>query len=814
MLKDLSIALRSLRKNPVFTIAAILTIALGVGVSTAIFSVANTVLLQPLPYKDSERLVVAFGEFKKRNITEWPFSSANFLDLKQRARASFEDFGGVFTLRFVVRNEDGTSEQVRGAIVTPNLFRMLGARIALGRDFVDSDGEARPPSSGQRSQAVAVLSHEFWQRRYGANPEVLGNRTASGAQIVGILSPEFELAFPPSLNVERNPDIWTAARLDYDAAQRSNVSLRVVGKLKNGASLESAQHEVESVARSIRGVDGNHEAAGFHIRVEPMHWYLVAAVRPTVLALIGAATFLLLIACANVANLLLVRVSSRERELAVRAALGGSRWHLVRQTLTEALLLSGLGALVGVGLASIGIRYLMANVPSGLPRLESIPLDATVLGFTALLGLIAAILFGAAPAFRASRADVIGFLRAGGRGVALGSGRRLSSGVIIVEVALSFALLVGSGLMVRSFSVLQRVDPGFDSTGVLTFLLLGGENGRTPEQRAASMLAIQQRLRALPEVRNVTAATPFPLAGGFGTIRWGTAEVLADPTRFQAAEPQSVLPGYFETLRTQLRDGRTFTEFDNSPSRNVVVIDEILAAKAFPRDSAVGKRLLVRLRTVQPEWVEVIGVVAHQRTSSLANIGREQIFFTDGFQGHGVAVRWAVQSRGDLTKLASAIRLELARENTSLLVAEMQPMEALVKRTQARTRFSMLLLGVFGLSSLLLAGMGLFGVLSTMVRQRTAELGIRAALGATPISLLRLVVGHGLRLSAAGIMIGYALAAGFARLLSTQLVSIEPTDPATFATVTILFFLIATLASFIPARSASSISASEALRSE
>jgi len=370
-------------------------------------------------------------------------------------------------------------------------------------------------------------------------------------------------------------------------------------------------------------------------------------------------------------------------------------------------------------------------------------------------------------------------------------------------------------LMVRSFVALKRVDPGFDSTGVLTFLLLGGENGRTPQQRAASMLTVQEWLRALPEVRNVTAATPFPLAGGFATIRWGTEEALADPTRFQAAEPQFVLPGYFETLRTRLTAGRSFAENDNSPSRNVVIVDELLAAKAFPRDSAVGKRLLVRARTPQPEWVEVIGVVAHQRTSSLAEAGREQIFFTDGFQGHGAAIRWAVRSPGDLTKLASAIRLELSRVNPSLLVAEMQPMEAFVTHAQAKTRFSMLLLTVFGAASLLLAGIGLFGVLSTMVRQRTAELGIRAALGAAPFRLLRLVVGHGLRLSGAGIIIGCALSAVFgSRLLTSLLVSIEPTDPATFVTVTVLFLAIAILASFIPALRASSISASAALRGE
>jgi putative ABC transport system permease protein len=584
--------------------------------------------------------------------------------------------------------------------------------------------------------------------------------------------------------------------------------------LKEGATLKQARTEAEVVASEKRKTDTILRTADFHFQLEPMGEYLVAEVRPAILALTGAVVFLLLIACANVANLLLVRASLRQRELAVRAALGAGWRRLVRQLLAEALLLAVAGAVLGLGLAWMGIRQLLAIAPANLPRLDSIKLDPVSLVFTALAGLAAAVIFGLPPALQASRPDVMNVLRGSGRSGGLVGGQRLRNVVVITEVALSFVLLIGSGLMFRSFIALQRIDTGYNPHGLLTFQLLGPRGGPQPQSRAAFMREAQDRLRALPGVESVTASSPFPLAGGSSPIRWGLEQALSDPTKFQAVDNQIVLPGYFETLRTPLLAGRVFTEADNAPERNVVVVDQFLAAKAFPNESAIGKRILIRLRTPEPEWVEVIGVVGHQRNVSLAEPGREQIYFTDGFRSHGFASRWAVRVKGDPAQYAATVRAEIARINPNLLITELQPMDAMVKRAQAGTRFSLLLIGVFAVIAVLLAGVGLYGVLSTVVRQRTAEIGLRMALGAAPGSVFRLVVGHGLRLSAAGVAIGVAASFGLTRAMTSMLVSVKATDPITFAAMAALFLIIAIIASGLPARRASGLDPTIALREE
>jgi putative ABC transport system permease protein len=604
-----------------------------------------------------------------------------------------------------------------------------------------------------------------------------------------------------------------AARLDYDAPNVDRLQHRVIGRLKQGATFERAQAEADAIAAEIRRKFPTPASSGFQIRLERMQQYIVAQARPAIVATMGAAIFLLLIACANVANLLLVRASLRERELAVRTVLGASGLRLARQMFAEAILLAGAGSLLGVGLAWLGLRALISVVPANLPRLDSIRIDPGALAFTAIAGIAAAAVFGLAPAWRASRPDVMGVLRGSGRTAALGGGRLLRNGVVIAEVALSFVLLIGSGLMFRSFLELQRIDPGYDPRGLLTFTLLAPP-GPAPQQRAAFMRQIRERLSAIPGVRNVTAASPFPLAEQFGPIRWGPEQAAADPSKFQAADYQFVLPGYFETLRTPLLAGRVFTDADSVPERNGVVIDQVLAAKAFPNQSAVGKRILTRIRTPEAEWVEVLGVVAHQRNSSLAEAGREQIYFSDGFMGHGAAGRWAVRTAGDPAQYAAAIRAELAKINSRLTFAEVQPMQALMDRAQAGTRFSLLLIGVFAAIAALLAAVGLYGVLSTVVRQRTAEIGVRMALGAPPGSIFNLVVGHGLRLSAAGVVAGLAAAFCLTRVMTSMLVGVKPTDPATFAAMAVLFFVIAGVASWLPARRAAALDPVSALREE
>jgi putative ABC transport system permease protein len=423
-------------------------------------------------------------------------------------------------------------------------------------------------------------------------------------------------------------------------------------------------------------------------------------------------------------------------------------------------------------------------------------------------------IFGIAPALQASRPDVMNILRSIGRSGGLGGGRRLRNIVVITEVALSFVLLIGSGLMIRSFIALQRIDPGYDPHNVLTFQLFGAGGLRESEERAAFVRDLRGRLGALPGVESVTASYPFPLAGQFSPLRWGMGEALSDPSKFQAADWQVVLPGYFEALRTPLLAGRAFTEADDAPERKVVIIDQFLAAKAFPNESAVGKRILVRFAAPEPEWVEVIGVVRHQRQTTLAEPGREQVYFTNGFNRNRLATYWGVRTKGDPAQYAAVIRAEVAKFKPNLLITEMRPMEALVKQAQAGTRFSLLLIGVIAVIAALLACVGLYGVLSNVVRQRTAEIGVRMALGATPGSIFKLVVGHGLRLSAIGVAAGMVAAFGLTRAMTSMLVGVNATDPITFTAMAALFLIIAAVASGLPARRASRLDPNIALREE
>jgi putative ABC transport system permease protein len=661
-----------------------------------------------------------------------------------------------------------------------------------------------------------ILSYEYWQRRYGGSRDVLGKTVAGrpGTEIVGVLEPGVELLFPPDANVERLPDLWNAARIPYDQANRNNVQWRVVGRLRPGATVEQSQAAAERVSAEIRRINAISNTADMHIRVEPLKQHLVAGVAPTIAAIMGAVVFLLLIACANVANLLLVRMSLRERELAVRAAIGGSRWDLVRQALAESLLLAGAGAALGMALAWAGIRELMAIAPATLPRLENVRIDGAAFAFAVLASLAAAALFGLAPVVRAARPDLAQVLRGGSRNAGLARAGMMRSLVVVAEVALAFVLLIASGLMIRTFIALRHVEPGFESRGLLTFQLLGGRPGTTPPQRAAFLRQIHDRLAGIAGVESVTAAFPLPLTGGFSPIRWGREEALADSSRFQAADFQIVLPGYFHAMHTQILEGREFSEADNVPERRLAIIDQNLAAKAFPGRSAVGQRILTRLTTPQAEWVEIIGVAAHERNTDLGAAGREQIYFADGIIGNGAVNRWALRTAGDPAHYSAAVREAIRKQDASLLIAELQPMGVWVERSLAGARFSLLLIGVFAGIAAVLAAVGLYGVLSTVVRQRTAEIGVRMALGAAPRGIFGLIVGYGLRLSAAGLAAGVAAAFAATRVMASMLVGVKPADPVTFAAMAVVFAAIAAAASWLPARRAARLDPTQALREE
>ena len=809
---DLRYAARTLGKSRGFALTAALTLALGIGASTAIFSVTDAVLLRPLPYRNADRLMLVFWEYPPGNTWNCTYSNADFFDLRDGTHEIFEDMGGVTGFRAFVPREDGATELVSKALVTSNFFRLMGGRIVLGRDFRDGDAVPQPadPAVLIPPGSAAILSYEYWQRRYGGDPGVLGKEIvgagASGPRIVGVLAPGFKLYLPPAANV---PDFWVANNMGYDAAHRNLMTVSAIGRLKRGISLTQAQQRLDALTPEVRR---NSFSPSSPLRLEAMGKYLTDDVRTALLALLGAVLFLLLIACANIANLLLVRASGRARELAVRAALGGSRGRLISQMLTESLLLSAMGTLLGIGAAWAGMRGFLAMAPANLPRVESAGIDWRVLLFAAGSGLASVCLFGAMPAVRAARADLMEALRAAGHNARLGAGHRWRSGVVVAEVTLSFVLLVGSGLMFRTFVVLRHVDPGYDPHGLLTLFVTRDWPFTKQEGRIELLREIQARLRAIPGVQSATATLMLPLGGGPGPKLSTTTGPRADAPSAADADMQQVMPGYFETLRTPVLAGRTFGERDDAPGRDVAVIDELFAASAFPNVSPIGRRV----QTPDPDHpsVEVIGVVGHQRLASLSDRGGPTVYFADGFWGIGVSRYWILRTVGDPAKYAAAARAELAKVDRGLVVARVQTMDALVEQDRSGTRLSLFLLGTFAAIALVLAGVGLYGVLSTVVRQRTAEIGVRMALGATPAGIFRMVVGEGLRLTAVGLAMGLLASLGMTRLIASLLVGVTASDPATFAAMAIVFLAVAGVASWIPAARAAALDANAALREE
>lgn len=810
---------RGLRKSPAFALTSIGTIALGIGASSAIFSVVHAVLLQPLPYRDAGKLALIESDMRRRNVVDFPFSGPDYDDMLHQ-NTQFDEIAGIFTFRVTVRDERGDPELLRNGLITTNLLGVFGARVVLGRDFTEADGIPPPAVAGAAPAdppppTVAILSDQLWKQRYGRDPGVIGRGIDVGgapAQIVGVLEPGFELLFPPRAGVERLPDLFTPVRANLAAGGRNNVFLHLVGRLKPQTTVETAQTEQDRFAADLRKRFTIKDTSGLYIRVEPMAQHLVADVRPALLALMGAVLFLLLIACANVANLLLVRAAARGRELAVRAAMGASRGVLVRQVMTESFLLAGSGALLGTVLAAKGVDLLIYLAPANLPRLDTVSINLPVLGFTALLAGLSAVVFGIVPALRASRPDIIDVLRASGRTTGLGSGRTLRNGVVMAEVSLSFVLLVGCGLMVRSFLAIVRTDPGFKADHLLTFLTPIPRP--TADERAAVELDFQNRLRILPGVVSASGASTVPLDGSTPMARWGTEDALTDPGRYHQMDFAFTLPGYLATMGTKLVSGRDFTDADNKPALRRVIIDRLMASKAFPHQSAIGKRLLFRITTPEPEWFEVIGVVEHQRHDSLAVDGHENAYFMDGYGGFGAVTEWLVRTEGDPMKLAPQVRETIARFDKRVAVAEMKPMTDFVGRAEAQTRFALVLIAVFAGIAALLAAVGLYSVLASAVRQRTAEIGVRIALGAPPLRIFGLVVGQGLGLSAIGIVVGIAAAFGLTRVMTTMLVGVKPTDPLTFAAMAGIFLVVAAIASWIPARRAAGLDPTNALREE
>jgi putative ABC transport system permease protein len=830
-LRDVAFAVRTLRKNPAFTLTAILTLALGIGATTAIFSVVNTVLLRPLPYEHPERLTIIWGELRTRQVYDWQFAPGDIKDLMDEATL-FDGIAALNTGAAPLIVEGAPPQEIQIAAATANVFSVLGVTIARGRGFTDDDArpQPRPPQQPdgvvggpqaqqagpppQRLPQIAVLSDGFWRRQFGGDPSIIGKDIQLGfgpVQVVGILAPGVELLFPPAAGVERVPDVWMAMRIDFAAdVARNNVCCLVVGRMKPTTSLAAAQQQVNRIAADLRARFPTKQSVDLHFRVESMKEDVIASVKPTIRALMGAVMFVLLIACANVANLLLVRVSGRDRELAVRAALGGSQWALTRQLLAESLVLAGAGGLLGVGVAYFGVGLLLALAPPDLPRIESVSMDPTVLAFALAACLLSALVFGLAPALRASRPNLADALRAGGRGATGGHGTLLRRSVVMAEVALSFVLLVGAGLMIRSAVALQRVDPGFRAEGLLTFRL-GNLRIRSEAEAIAKTAVIRERLSAVPGVRAVTAAAVLPLENLPFSGRWGTDAAIGDPTKFRQGQFHVVMPGYFEALGGRLIAGRTFTAADDVPSAKTIVIDDRVAAMAFPNESAVGKRLLARISTPEPESFEVIGVVAHLRHTALVGDEKESIYFSSGAQNNNAGA-WIIRTDGDPAALAGPVRAALTQLDPQILITNVQPLTDYIDRAMAPTRFALALIATFAGLAATLAAIGLYGVLSSLVRQRVPEIGVRMAFGAQPSGIFRMVVGEGLRLSAIGVGVGLVAALLLTRAMTRLLIGVAPTDPATFVTMVVVFFAIAALASWLPARRAAGVQPNEALR--
>lgn len=823
---DARSGLRSLRAQWLASLAAVLTLSLGIGACVAVFSVVDAVLLRPLPYGHPDRVTVIGRRIPATGRITYSLSSDEVADVTKGATA----FDGIVLLGSTANTPfqfaGQPPEPINYAGVTPNAFKVLEVPIVRGRNFTREDGRGlnrMVDSTAHRlNRRVVILGYGFWQRRFHGDPSVIGNEVVGPwgpARVVGIASPRAELLYPPSQAVPRVPDVWEAVARDGFGGGR------VIARLKADATLDAARAQLDSISavRADRATDA-HATPMLH--ADAMDALLVGHVRPALVALMGAVLFVLLIACANVAILLLIGAARRERELAVRAAIGGTTWRILRQLLTESALLAGISAVVGVALAQLALTLIIRLAPAEVPRLDDISLDGRVLAFTVVATAITTLLFGVLPAVRAARPEVARTLRANGRAGALGRTSGLRSLLIVTEVALSFVLLIGCGLMVRSFMALVNTSLGFDPNGVVTFTL-SNRNFRSREDRMRFVMRVQERLEAIPGVTGATVATALPFSTGGTTAAWGTTALLDDPANaIGEADLRAILPGYFDVMRIGVVDGRTFSAAD-SINRDEVVIDEDLARRTFGNASAIGKTVVTHILGRANQPFTVIGVVRRERHASLRTQDRPLIYFTWA-TGMLQAGDWALRSNRSPESLAEPIRTALAdvglelRSNTRVgdaearrvIVNRPQPLSALVDREIAPTRFVLVLITVFAIVAALLAAIGLYGVLASSVRQRTSEIGVRVAFGAEPRDIFSLVIGEGMRLSGIGLAIGVVLAVVATRAMTSILVSVEPFDPLTFATMALLFMVVAILACWVPARAAASLDPTTALRQD
>ena len=825
-LSDLAFGIRTLRKSPGFAITTLVTLALGIGATTAIFSVVNAVLLRPLPYPDADRLVLITSDLRTRSVRDFPFAPADLKDLRDQTTA-FSGIEGVVTFRQSVASMTGEPEQVTVGFATKDFLPLLGQKMLLGRGFNDDDAVPPPPPPKTPPAANApppppqnvavILGHDYWQRRYGGDRAIIGKTVDMGfnrGYIVGVAAPELELLFPPRFGITRVPDLFMVSRIDLATASRINVVFRLVARLKEGTSLPVAQHQVDAVASDLRKRFPDRQHRG---RVLPRG---ANARRSRRRRQAGAA---------HAARRGDLRAADRLRErrepaprahVPARARTRGARG-LRREPHPSGAADAGGGArALGRG-RTAGARGRETRHPA--PHLASGRRTSRTSGAWGSMAACSPSQWSrrwprrpsSAWCRRSARRAPISSACCGRAGAPKGSraGTCCATASVMAEVTLAFVLLVGGGLMFRSFLSLVNTDPGFDPRGVMTFV---ANNNRqmNEEQRAAYMRALHERLAALPGVTQSTVAFPLPLDGNINNMRWGTEAAIADPSTFKQGNVYIVIPGFFTALHTPILAGRDFTEADNNPKSQSIIINDLVAEKAFHGQPAVGKRLLARFRTDTAEWVEVIGVVKHQRHETLAAPGREALYVTDGQFGFGNANRWALRTQGDPAAIMPAVRKAIAELDPGIAVSEVLPMSGYVTKARESTTFALALIGAFAVIAVVLSGVGLYGVLSTTVRQRTAEIGVRMALGAPKMGIFTMVIGQGVKMSVAGIVVGLIASLAVTRVMRSLLVGVAPTDPLTFVAVALLFFAIAVLACWLPARRAAGLDPARALKDD
>ena len=798
--QDLRYGVRMLWKAPGFTSIAVFALALGVGANTAIFSVVNAVVLRPLPFPDAERLVWFDGAHPARGVTESSLSMPDYLDWRKQADA-FENTTAFVEGSAILSGEDAEPERVPRGVVTASFFPTVGVSPMLGRALAPED-----ELSG--SELVAVLSYGLWQRRFGANPNVVGSKlTLSGrtVTIVGVM--------PAGFDYPARAQVWSPLKTGGDDEKRDNRYLSVLARLKPTATLAAAQAQIDTLSGRL-GQQYPETNGGWTARLTGLQERMTSGVRTSLLLLFGAVGFVLLIACANVANLLLARATARRKEIALRTALGAGRLRIIRQLLTESLLLACLGGAAGLILSLFLTDLLVAISPADVPRLDEIRLDARVLGFTVGVVSLVGLLFGLAPAVQASKTDLNEALKEGGRSSTEGR-NRLRSLLVVSEVALSLLLLVGAGLLIKSFVLLRDVHPGFDTRNVLTMRIsLPAARYAEPKQQANFYRELMERTSALPGVEAAGATLSLPLGGsnfsvGRSFIREGRPLVTEES---QDTDYFVATPDYFKAMRIPLKTGRTFTERDTAETPPVVVVNESLARRIFPGEDPIGKRLTVWRDEKFAR--EIVGIVSDVKSGRLDAEVNSQIYVPHAQDAGWGGLSLAVRTKGEAEALSAGVRGAVLAIDKNLPVYDIKTMDDVLSASVANNRLVMLLFSVFALFALLLATVGIYGVMAYSVAQRTHEIGIRMALGAQAPDVLRLIVGQGMMLALIGVGVGLFGAFALTRVMASQLYGVSATDPLTFAIVALMLAIVALAACYIPARRAMRVDPMVALRYE